>query len=83
MRYSIEFFPIGKLPILARIMNNTDPLIKEFFNKNTVTEVTNNELLQLKDNHPYASIFSYLYSHKLKQQDTFLFKKESSTEAFH
>jgi hypothetical protein len=58
------------------MMNNTDPLIKEFFNKNTLTEVTHNELLQLKDDHPYASIFSYLYSQKLKQQDTFLFKKE-------
>jgi hypothetical protein len=81
MRYSIEFFPIGKLPILARMINNTDPIVKEFFNKNTLAEVTNIELLQLKDDHPYASILSYLYSQKLKQEDTFLFNKEIAQTA--
>jgi hypothetical protein len=78
MRYSIEFFLIGNLPILARMMKNTDSLIKEFFNKNTLAEVTIDELAQLKDSHPYSSVLSYLYSKKLKQQDSYLFNKEVS-----
>ena len=78
MRYSIEFFLIGNLPILARRMKNTDSLIKEFFNKNTLAEVTIDEMVQLKETHPYSSVLSYLYSQKLKQQNSYLFKKELS-----
>ncbi len=60
------------------MMKNTDSLIKEFFNKNTLAEVTIDELAQLKDSHPYSSVLSYLYSKKLKQQDSYLFNKEVS-----
>jgi len=81
MRFSTEFFQIGKLTILARMINKPEPLINEFFSKNTLAEVTINELVQLRDTYPYAAIFSYLYSQKLKQQDNFLFYKELAKTA--
>ena len=76
MRYSIEFFLIGNLLTLARIMKYTDALIKELFNKNTLAEVSVDELFQLKDTYPYSSVLNYLYSQKLKQENSYLFKKE-------
>jgi len=60
------------------MIRNTDSLVKEFFYKNNLTEVTSDELIKKKQDHPYASVFSYLYALKLKEQNTHQFNKEFS-----
>lgn len=60
------------------MIRNTDSLVKEFFYKNNLTEVTSDELIKKKEDHPYASVFSYLYALKLKEQNTHQFNKEFS-----
>ena len=60
------------------MIRNTDSLIKEFFYKTNLAEVTSDELVKLKEDHPYASVFSYLYSLKLKEQNIHQFNKEFS-----
>jgi len=60
------------------MIRNTDSLIKEFFYKTNLAEVTSDELVKIKEDHPYASVFSYLYSLKLKEQNTHQFNKEFS-----
>jgi len=60
------------------MIRNTDSLVKEFFYKNNLTEVTSDELIKKKEDHPYASVFSYLFALKLKEQNTHQFNKEFS-----
>ena len=60
------------------MIKNTDSLIKEFFYKTNLAEVTSDELVKIKEDHPYASVFSYLYSLKLKDQNTHQFNEEFS-----
>ena len=60
------------------MIRNTDSLIKEFFYKTNLAEVTSDELVKLKEDHPYASVFSYLYSLKLKEQNIHQFNKDFS-----
>jgi hypothetical protein len=40
--------------------------------------VADDELVKMKEDYPYASVFSYVYTQKLKQQNNFLFNKEVS-----
>jgi tetratricopeptide (TPR) repeat protein len=57
---------------------NADAIIKDLFQKNSLNEVTQEELHKFHLDYPFSSIGSFFYAKKLKQQNTFQFEKIAS-----